>query len=224
MSTNPAWRGQRRVRVALEFGARTVRVAGLWPLDGPAVQRPALDGTYVAQIAVDGVTALLQSFDDPLLVRGSSRPEIPGHSYQRSESALVHVDVPISAEVVPANIAITIVDLSKVARRPVEPELVQKLLDAPPKSVRRVAVITTVDLAAHPDWASLGLPGGTSTAGSFEIYVDKAGKYRWRLRRPDGQIVADSGQGYARRADCENDLRWIRQNAGTVPIRSTDLQ
>lgn len=224
MSTNPAWRGQRRLRVALEFGARSVRVAGLWPLDGPAVQRPALDGTYVAQIAVDGVTTLLKSFDDPLLVRGSSRPELPGHSYQRSESAIVYIDVPIAAEVVPHVIAITIVDLSKMARRPIEPELVQQLLNAPPKSVRRVAVVTTVDLVAHPDWAAIGFPGATSTAGGFEIFVDKAGKFRWRLRRHNGHIVADSGKGYARRVDCENDLRWIRENAGRVPITSTDLR
>jgi uncharacterized protein YegP (UPF0339 family) len=211
------------MRVALEFGARSVRVAGLWWLDGPAVQRPALDGRYVAQVAVGGVTSLLQSFDDPLLVRGSSRPEVPGHSYQRRGSAIVHIDVPIAADVVPDDIAITVVDLSKVVRRPVEPGLVQQLLDDPPRSARRVAIITTAELAAHPDWSSLGLPGGTSTAGTFEIYVDKAGKYRWRLRRPDGQIVADSGQGYARRVDCEGDLRWIRDNAGRVPIRSTDI-
>jgi uncharacterized protein YegP (UPF0339 family) len=211
------------MRVALEIGARSARVAGLWWLDGPAVQRPALEGTFVAQVAVGGVTSLLQSFDDPLLVRGSSRPEIPGHAYQRSESAVVHIDVPLAADALPGDIAITIFDFSKVARRPIEPDLVQKMLDAPPEALRRVAVITTAELAAHADLTSLGLPGGTSSADSFEIYVDKAGQYRWRLRRPDGQIVADSGQGYARRADCEADLRWIRDNAGRVPIRSTDI-
>lgn len=31
----------------------------------------------------------------------------------------------------------------------------------------------------------------------FEIYRDKAGDHRWRLRAINGRIVADSAEGYA---------------------------
>jgi len=31
----------------------------------------------------------------------------------------------------------------------------------------------------------------------FIIYQDRSGKWRWRLRARNGNIVADSGQGYA---------------------------
>ncbi|WP_336003403.1 YegP family protein [Halorientalis halophila] len=43
-------------------------------------------------------------------------------------------------------------------------------------------------------------PGPSSTArGRYEVYEDRAGEYRWRLRDEDETIRADSGEGYVRR-------------------------
>jgi uncharacterized protein len=39
-----------------------------------------------------------------------------------------------------------------------------------------------------------------------EIYRDAAGEYRWRVRASNGQIVADSAEGYVNRGDCERML------------------
>lgn len=225
MNANPAWHGQRRVRVALELGKRTVRVCGMVPLDGPAVQRVTLEGTHVAQVTIGGATAVIHSFDDPSLLRGTSRPEQVGHSYARTDRAIIHVDVPI-AERLAGEIAIRIADLSKVRARPTDLDGVQRLLDASPRSVRNVANVTAAQLIAHPDWASLRLPGAPAIppSGHCEIYVDRAGKYRWRLRRPDEQIVANSGQGYLKRADCEADLRWMKEYGADAPVRSLDIK
>ena len=33
----------------------------------------------------------------------------------------------------------------------------------------------------------------------FEVYEDKAGEFRWRLKSRNGQIVGTSGEGYTRR-------------------------
>lgn len=33
----------------------------------------------------------------------------------------------------------------------------------------------------------------------FQVYKDKAGEWRWRLRAKNGRIVADSGEGYKRK-------------------------
>lgn len=33
----------------------------------------------------------------------------------------------------------------------------------------------------------------------FQVYRDKAGEWRWRLRAKNGRIVADSGEGYKRK-------------------------
>jgi uncharacterized protein YegP (UPF0339 family) len=37
---------------------------------------------------------------------------------------------------------------------------------------------------------------------TFEIYPDAKSEYRWRLKDADGNIVATSGQGYSKKADC----------------------
>jgi len=194
-------------------------------LEGAAVQRPSLEGTHVAHVIVDGATRLIQSFDDPLVVRGARDPDSGQHSYKRLRSETVYVDVPLEAGAMPDEIAIRLVNVSKVARRPTDPAGVEELLQAQPRGARTLATITTAQLMEHPDWAQLALPGETAIppGGHFEIYVDRAGRYRWRLRRPDGEIVAESSQGYADRATCEADLRWVRERATQAPIRSLDV-
>ena len=52
----------------------------------------------------------------------------------------------------------------------------------------------------------------------FEIYRDNSDKYRWRLRADNGNIVADSGQGYSRRADCENGIEHVKDQAAGADI------
>lgn len=43
----------------------------------------------------------------------------------------------------------------------------------------------------------------------FEVYEDAKGEYRWRLKHRNGNIVADSSEGYKNRADCVNELDRI---------------
>ncbi len=35
--------------------------------------------------------------------------------------------------------------------------------------------------------------------GMFEIFKDKSGKFRWRLKHSSGMIIAKSGESYATR-------------------------
>lgn len=44
----------------------------------------------------------------------------------------------------------------------------------------------------------------------FEIHTDENGQYRWRLKAGNGEIIADSGEGYHNKADCENGLQNFR--------------
>ncbi len=37
-------------------------------------------------------------------------------------------------------------------------------------------------------------------AATFEVYEDRAGKYRWRLRHDNDNFIADSGEGYSSKA------------------------
>jgi len=56
---------------------------------------------------------------------------------------------------------------------------------------------------------------------TFEIYKDKAGEYRWRLKATNGKIVADSGEGYVAKTDCEHGIGLIK--AGAASAKFVDL-
>lgn len=46
----------------------------------------------------------------------------------------------------------------------------------------------------------------------FEVYVDKAGEYRFRLTAKNGQIIA-TGEGYSAKAGCLNGIESVKKNA-----------
>lgn len=46
----------------------------------------------------------------------------------------------------------------------------------------------------------------------FEVYKDKAGEFRFRLKAGNGQIIA-VGEGYKAKASCLNGIESIKKNA-----------
>ena len=46
----------------------------------------------------------------------------------------------------------------------------------------------------------------------FEVYQDKAGEYRFRLKARNGEIIA-VGEGYKAKASCLNGIDSIKRNA-----------
>ena len=51
----------------------------------------------------------------------------------------------------------------------------------------------------------------------FEIYKNKKGEFRWRLRADNNQIIA-SGEGYTSKAGCKNGIESVRKNAPKAKI------
>ncbi len=51
----------------------------------------------------------------------------------------------------------------------------------------------------------------------FEIYLDKAGEYRFRLKATNGQIIA-TGEGYKAMSGCKNGIKSIQKNAPEAEI------
>ncbi|WP_417674267.1 YegP family protein [Pseudodonghicola sp.] len=49
-------------------------------------------------------------------------------------------------------------------------------------------------------------------AGKFELYKDKAGEFRFRLKAGNGQIILAS-EGYKQRASAENGIDSVKKNA-----------
>ena len=46
----------------------------------------------------------------------------------------------------------------------------------------------------------------------FEVYTDKAGEFRFRLKATNGQIIAVS-EGYKAMASCMNGIESVKKNA-----------
>jgi uncharacterized protein YegP (UPF0339 family) len=49
-------------------------------------------------------------------------------------------------------------------------------------------------------------------AGKFELYTDKKGEYRFRLKAGNGEIIA-TGEGYKTKASAENGIKSVQTNA-----------
>ena len=73
------------------------------------------------------------------------------------------------------------------------------------ESVRRNAPIAALEDQTVEDFAAAKRP-------KFEIYVDKAGEFRFRLKATNGEIIAAS-EGYKAKESCENGIESVRRNA-----------
>lgn len=52
----------------------------------------------------------------------------------------------------------------------------------------------------------------------FQIYKDKAGEYRWRLRADNYETIADSAEGYVDKSDCEHGIALVKELAPGAEI------
>ena len=55
----------------------------------------------------------------------------------------------------------------------------------------------------------------------FEVYSDKAGEFRFRLKATNGQIIA-VGEGYKAKASCLKGIDSIRRNAPESPVEKAE--
>ena len=51
----------------------------------------------------------------------------------------------------------------------------------------------------------------------FEVYTDKKGEFRFRLKAKNGQIIAVS-EGYSKKPSCLNGIESVRKNAVDAPV------
>lgn len=51
----------------------------------------------------------------------------------------------------------------------------------------------------------------------FELYQDKSGEYRFRLKAKNGEIIA-TGESYKAKASCLNGIDSIKRNAPESPV------
>ena len=51
----------------------------------------------------------------------------------------------------------------------------------------------------------------------FEMYKDKAGEFRYRLKAKNGEIIATS-EGYKAKESCVNGIESVKKNAPEAPV------
>ncbi len=56
-----------------------------------------------------------------------------------------------------------------------------------------------------------------SAMTKFEIYKDAAGKFRFRLRAPNGEIIA-TGEAYTSKDSCQKGIESVKTNAPKAQI------
>lgn len=70
-----------------------------------------------------------------------------------------------------------------------------------------------------------GLPGSagakqteSESVGTFVVYKDKAGEFRWRLKARNGKVIAIGGEGYATKSSCLDSIELVRKYAAKAKL------
>jgi len=58
-------------------------------------------------------------------------------------------------------------------------------------------------------------------AGKFELYKDKSGEYRFRLKAANGETIATS-EGYASKSGAKSGIASVQKNAPTAEVVELD--
>ena len=81
------------------------------------------------------------------------------------------------------------------------------------------SVMTNAPIANLEDQTVEGF--ATEKNPKFEVYLDKAGEFRFRLKARNGEIIATS-EGYKAKAGCLNGIESVRKNAPDAPIEKVE--
>ena len=78
------------------------------------------------------------------------------------------------------------------------------------ESVRKNAPVAGVEDQTVENFEAVKHP-------KFEVYTDKAGEFRFRLKAKNGEIIAVS-EGYKEKAGCMNGIESVKKNAADAEV------
>ena len=61
-----------------------------------------------------------------------------------------------------------------------------------------------------------------SAKATFEVYKDRSGDYRWRLRATNTQILAIAAQGYSDKRSCLNAIESVKRDVADAPVEEKE--
>ncbi|WP_144926083.1 HVO_2922 family protein [Halorubrum salsamenti] len=76
--------------------------------------------------------------------------------------------------------------------------------------------------AADPDVAVPSEDEEIASRGTFELFEDAGGEWRWRLRHDNGNVISDSGEGYASKSNAKRALGRVREHAAAADYLQVD--
>ena len=56
----------------------------------------------------------------------------------------------------------------------------------------------------------------------YEVYTDRAGEWRWRLRANNNESIATSGEGYKNKRDCLHGIDLVKGSADAKVTETDD--
>lgn len=77
-------------------------------------------------------------------------------------------------------------------------------------SVQKNAPVAAVENQTVEEWKQEKHP-------KFEVYLDKAGEFRFRLKATNGQVIATS-EGYKKLASCMKGIESVKKNAADAKV------
>jgi uncharacterized protein YegP (UPF0339 family) len=88
------------------------------------------------------------------------------------------------------------------------------------------ALVLPLVLAATLGMAGLPLAGAQDkkdkdkapAAAVFELYKDKGGEFRFRLKDAEGIVLAISAKGYDKKAECQTVIEAIKKEAAKAKV------
>ncbi len=79
--------------------------------------------------------------------------------------------------------------------------------------------LTDLDVARMRPGAHLFTDRGTRS-GSFQIYADRGGAWRWRLSTASGEVLATSNEGYASRQQALSAIETVKRVASDSAVKA----
>ena len=87
------------------------------------------------------------------------------------------------------------------------------------------SVLLAVALLELPGTRTSAAPapeGEKKAAATFEVYKDKGGEFRWRLRMQNTKVIATSGEGYKEKESCLKAIESLKQAAADAPVKEAE--
>ena len=81
---------------------------------------------------------------------------------------------------------------------------------------------TMVELPSDRTAAAPAAEGEKKAAATFEVYKDKSGQFRWRLRMQNTKVIAASGEGYKEKESCLKAIESLKRVAADAPVKEVE--